>query len=279
MKKLIIPINLILALCVATASAELPQLTEKPFMGNFAALKTKDYQVTLSPKGDILVNPVFEGGDIRPYCVIPVSWGIKLVGPKGVRLVYKVLPESLQSKDEATDELLTTTLTGKTENGASLELLVKTDRKSVQFSVRIVDPGPWILLSPKLQYSPWCKIYTSVAKTILKTGRKKFRELVEDDFVKISRVDRSKEKFDAFQVVKTDSPEFTGAGIETLQTEFKIIKKSYTFTASSGSAIFVTNQRLINAFGKSEGKVPLHKGYDMTLVTGDKGGSLTIGVD
>jgi hypothetical protein len=76
-----IPIIAASALAILTSGqlfAELPQLTEKPWIGQFAVLKNKSYQITVAPSGDIVINPIIKNADTRPYVFIPINWGIVL---------------------------------------------------------------------------------------------------------------------------------------------------------------------------------------------------------
>ena len=280
-------IQIIAAFTLAGASqsfAELSQMTEKPWEGVFAAFQNRDYQITVSAKGDINVRPVYAQGKIRDYVFIPVSWGIKLTDKRGARSELRVLPESLESKDTATDKLQKTTVTGKTEGGGSVELTISTDRKSVSFTVKLLDAGTLDAATAKAAIFSRVQNYYQREEDQFKNQPDKFQALVKDDWLKIQRTDKTKAKFDFIKRVVTASDEVTGPGVVSLETEIKMIKNTYTFNSGKGASMHLSNDRFIRKEGAGDSGVPLHKGYDITFIpdgaeTGKQGGTIQIGIE
>ncbi|MGB6223331.1 hypothetical protein [Haloferula sp.] len=255
----------------ANLHAELPQLTEKPFLGSFAALRNNSYQIIISPTGEIVINPIVNKGEVRPYVFIPVEWGIKITDKQGVESELKVLQETLESEQSATDKLDATVIRGKTESGGEVELTVETDRKSVEFKIKLLGTGTLDAATAKAAIFSRVQNYYQREEEQLSGKPEEFEELIKNDWLKVSRIDRSNKKFALADNVNAASDEVTGPGVQSFETELGIIHNTYSFMAGSGAAMQLSNERFIRQAGAaSENAVPVHRGYDIVFTAAEE---------
>jgi hypothetical protein len=216
-----------------------------------------------------VINPTSGSDEIMPYVFIPVNWGIKLIDKTGAISELKVLPETLESADEATGKLKRTTIRGKTRGGGEVELTVETARKSVEFKIRLIGTGTLDAANAKAAIFSNVQNYYQKSEQDLKGEPEKFSELIEDDWLRISRTDRSDKKLEFADLINAAADDITGSGIQKIETEINLIKHSYTFTAGKGAAMSLSNDRFFPLMGPSATAAPVHKGYDITFTVGD----------
>ncbi|MDP4720095.1 MAG: hypothetical protein NWS48_02605 [Akkermansiaceae bacterium] len=237
------------------ANAELPSLSTAPWVGFFAGLDSKTYRLGISARGEINLNPWHKKGAVHAYHFIPVTWGIERTLPDGRTRVFEVLPDSLESDDQANSELETTIIRGETTGGAKVELTVTEDDGVMHFKTRLLDPGQLPADSIRPVICTLVQNYYGTTKARMSSKPDEFLELLEDnkDSLKLTQVDGKTKKFDFIEPVTAASDEVTGAGVTEAEVDVRFIDHTYIFAATGASALTLENK---------EGE-PFHAGFKM----------------
>ena len=133
-------ILLLFGQCLApSAHAELPELDGKEWTGVFAGYEDSKVRITVSTTGEIVIHPVYKGGEVRAYVKMPITWGLEVTMPNGRKGIQEVIPDSVTSDDESTDELEKTIIRGKFEGDAEAEVVIEQKRGVLSIGGRITN--------------------------------------------------------------------------------------------------------------------------------------------
>jgi hypothetical protein len=235
--------------------AELPTITEKPWLGYFAAFANKRYEFGISSQGKITLTPIGDKGDpVAQSLIIVISPVLEEVKTDGQVSIKKILPESLESSQAKTAKLEKVVIRGKVAGDASFEVTVGQDRGVISMGGRLIDPGT--LGKNSVRFSIRAKIpaaYRYVKKTT-KKETEAFEDKIEDDRLDLKWSDGKRKKQDLIESVDVSSKEFNGSGIMDLEADFAAYKgKKIHFFSSPECAMTLF----------SEKKAPLHQGFEI----------------
>ncbi len=241
-------------------SAELPMLTEKPWLGYFAAIKTRNYQFGISSKGGLNFSPIDKDGEKSgAYLSIPMVIGLEERLPNGKTRMLDILPESLESSDPATDQLKKVVFRGQVTGGATFEATIEQSRDIVSIGGRVTDPGP---TTNPLAFSVITRIpyFSGHMKKDTPAQLKAFEERIKNDYIEVKFSDRKQCKKKLFDTVDASSPEMNGPGIVSAELGLYPFKnRKFYLSASANSIMKLENSR--SAKGKSGAMgAPLYEG-------------------
>lgn len=242
--------------CALPLAAQLPSLNEQPWLGYFAASENKHYSVGITSAGKIVLTPMTEKGEpISNFLKVQIELGALETLPGGKETLRQLIPETLNSSEGVTGKLKKTTIRGKVNGDAAVEIELAVERGAVIIGGRVTDPG-------KLTQNPIC-LGARVRFTNFYVGAKRGDEKAEElfqDRVKEDRIDlkwtdgkRVKQTFD--EVVDASSKELNGPGIASAQFEVSAYKgMKFVISATEGSVMKLSNSKT----------APLHEGFSIT---------------
>lgn len=124
-----------------TAHAQLPTMTQAPWIGLFAVHSDNRQTFSIDSSGDMMLLPEVSGKRISHQYGVKISPRILETTPTGKIISKKINLESLESPDNSTDKLAKTTYKGKTTGDASFEVTAEQERGVIFVTGRILDPG------------------------------------------------------------------------------------------------------------------------------------------
>jgi hypothetical protein len=240
---------------ILPASAELPSMNEKDWLGYFVGLKTRSYMFGITPNGRASIKVLNEKGDpVAQKLTIQVDFKIEETMPDGKVIGRLMKPESLESAQAATNKPKDVVFKGLATGDIGFEVFVTEERGGIALGGRLLEPGA--LKNP----SRFCisvkvpNAYPDVKVDEDKKAKKAFEDKVKGDRVQISRMDGKREKLSMMEPVAANSPEVTGPGLSGVQIDASSYKdRKIQFSASPNSSIALSNPS----------KQPLGDGFDL----------------
>lgn len=226
------------------ASAQLPVLNEQPWLGYFTIFANKRYQFGISGEGKVVFAPINQKGDAAGTRMQPrVDILVQEIMPDGKDVTKKILPESLQSPQAATDKLVKTVIRGKVTGDAAFEVYLEQDRGIITMGGRVVEPGT---LKNPLRFSLKVTFPNAYPEKKLddKNDEKAFDKLLKEDRIELKWTDgkRVKQSFD--EPVDASAKEFNGPGIVAMEAEIGAYKdRKFLFAATGSSVMALSNTR------------------------------------
>lgn len=235
------PLFLVLFLISTTPlQSELPSL-EEPLFGVFAKAKEKTVEIVVNQDGELIISPILRNGSTAPYRRIPVLFGIAETLPNGQTHVRKILPETLESPQPATEKFKETIITGKIERGAAFELTIQQKRGVITIGGKVTDPGPLKAENLRFVASPQILNFYGAEKLRLEDDPKAFEKLLENSYVALKWTNGKRHKFGYIESLGEESDDVNGPGIAKVEAKLEIIKNTITFDATKGSVIKLRN--------------------------------------
>ena len=245
---------------LSSASAGLPSLNEKRWLGYFIGFQNKKFGYGFTVYGKSSIKFVgLKGEPLTPKLAIQVDFMIEEILPSGKSCVRLILPESLVSSQPAGKSPKNVVIRGKVKGDASFEVAVHEDHGLISLGGRLVDKGK--LVKNPLRFSirmKFPKAYSSTKNDRDKKKQEVFEEKTRKDRMSITWTDGKHIKQATDQPVDASSKEISGPGISALQVEFSSFAgKKIECVASANSVIALSNGRA----------GPLHDGFVLTWVS------------
>lgn len=132
-----------LLLVAPLAQAELPELTEKPWLGHFIGIKDRKFQFGITSKGKAVLHPLNSDGAVQSlFNPVRMEYGILETNPDGTTVIKKIQPETLSSEQPATDTpKAPVKFTGKVTGDAAFEVTIASERGGFSVSGKVTDKG------------------------------------------------------------------------------------------------------------------------------------------
>ena len=244
MKPTSLPFGLVASVVLACsgigpALAELPSLTEKPWLDYFLVSTNRDFTFSLNNWAQGSIIPVGKGGkELSIQLRLPVTFFIEEVLPNGTTVTKKILTETLESKNPATLKPEKATFRCKVTGDASFEAHVEVDRGTIAVGGRLVDRGT--LTKNPLRFGVRINVPDAYrnAKKIEKDDAKEFAKKVKDDRYAFQWTDGKRVKFNGGDKIEADPKNVNGPGIAQMKVEIGAYQgKALEFTASENSKI------------------------------------------
>jgi hypothetical protein len=229
---------------VQDSKAQLPNLSEQPWIGYFVGYENARYRFGVSGVGKLLLTPMIgRNQPISPFLAVDIQVGILETLPDGKTVMKQIKVDSLESSEKPTDELEKIVLRAKVTGDAAFETTIEQVRGVISIGGRIVDPGT---LKNPLKFVVRATFPTIYRNTVLtdKRAEKAFLKKIEDDEIALKWTDGSRKKISFDKAVLASTPEFNGPGIAEIEVESAGYRGStFVFAATEGSSMTLWNSK------------------------------------
>lgn len=265
-----------LCVCAATqtATAELPSLTVKEWLGRFAVSANSKYEFTVETTGAIKLCPVGSRKQKAPmFSDIIISPQIVEMMPDGSQVARQI--SSLESSDPATEELRKTTIRGTVTGDTTFEINIEDRQGTIYMGGKILQPGPAVKNPQRFTIVfSFPNLYRSRADNLdTDEKRESFEKMVEKDKITLKRVDSKKIKQSFESNVDGTSDDITGPGITSAEIDCEgYLGRKITLTAAPNSSLKLANPN----------NEPLWNGYTLTWSADpekDKGSKAQVAIE
>lgn len=250
-----------LGVCVVAAlaggwlRAELPSLPEKPWQEHFVVMESRAFTFGLNNWAEGLIVPTGKTGkDISHVLHLPVTFIVEEVMPDGKVATRKVVPESLESKDEAMLKPGKVSFRGKVTGEASFEAFVEVEGGRISLGGRLVDKGK--LTKNPLRFgvrANFPSAYRNVKKTEKEDARE-FAKKIRGDRYLVAWTDGKRGKFEGADKIEEGAKNVNGVGISEFKMDIEAYQgKVVDFTASANSRMEVWTR----------GEQAFHEGFSL----------------
>lgn len=190
-----------LFLAAPLAHAELPPLTEKPWLGYFVGLNDKKFQFGITSKGEAILYPLKRDG--TPHSLfnpIKLHYEILETSPDGKVVSKQVREETLASEQPPSENPKDPVkITGKVTGDAAFEVTVAPERGGFSLSGKITDKGS--LTNPlqfvvTVDFDPHKNGPGTAADGKEDDAIEKFEKKVKRDELRFETVARKREKIE-----------------------------------------------------------------------------------
>lgn len=235
------------------ASAQLPALDHKPWLGHYAAVEHKRFNLGVTAQGKITLIPMGKSGKpVSQDLAIPILVGIEEMQPNGQYSLKAIQPATLESSSPATDKLENAVIRGKVTGDASFEVTLEQERGVISVGGRMLDPGKLKAPSRFVVRVRFPSAYPHVRKLRDKDDEKAFQKKVEDDQIDLRWTDGKRKKQALDETVDASSKEINGPGIAVAEVEISSYqRRKVLLTSSENSHLSLWNG----------GSAPLHEGF------------------
>jgi len=266
----------LLCVCAATqtASAELPSLTVKEWLGRFAVSANSKYEFTVETTGTIKLYPVGSRKQKAPmFSYIIISPQIVEMMPDGSQVARQI--NSLESNDPATEELRKTTIRGTVTGDTTFEINIEDRQGAIYMGGKILQPGPAVKNPQRFTIVfNFPNLYVSKTDNLdTDEKRESFEKMVEKDKITLKRIDSKKVKQTFESNVDGTSDDITGPGITSAEIDCEgYLGRKITLTAAPNSSLKLANPN----------NEPLWNGYTLTWSADpekDKGSKAQVAIE
>jgi hypothetical protein len=242
---------------IVPASAELPGLEEKEWLGYFVGFQNKKFQFAVTSQGKATIKVIGKKGEpLNKRLAIPVEFLVEEIRPDGKISVKKLKPETLESVQPATNKPQQIVIHGKVAGEASFEISINEDHGVISLGGRLLDLGT--LTKNPLRFSiqlSFPDAYPNDKATGDKKEEKELREKTKNDRLQLNWTDGTRVKPPTDKPVDAGSKAINGPGISAMQVEFSSYdEKKFEFTASESSSITLSGPQ----------SAPLYEGFVLT---------------
>jgi hypothetical protein len=237
------------------AAAELPTLDKAPWINYFAAYSSRTFRIGISTKGLIELS-VMKDKDVPVIdkLVIPIAITVQESLPDGRVIERKLDPESLTSKQDATNELGKVVIKGKVTGDAAFEATLEQSRGSILIGGRITDPAGSANPLKFTLSAAFSAPYPYVKEDQDEVTGKEFQKKIKGDRISLIWTDKKAQKLALNEEIDATSPAVNGPGIAGVEIDIiSYAGKKLNFAASTNSAITMKNAR----------PQPLRKGFSL----------------
>lgn len=247
----------IIAACllgIGNASAELPSLPDKEWLGHFLGFQNKKYAFGITDKGKAMIRVLDGKGDpLARRLNISVDFVMEEEFPDGKVTARKIQPDSLESTHPASTEIRDAVIRGKVTGGGSFELFLNEDRGLLSLGGRVLDPET---LENPLRFSIRLKFPEAYPRAELEDrGQiRAFEKKLKGDRMFLTWTDDKRIRQSISDEIDARGAEVNGPGIALMQLEFSTYKgNKFAIAAAGNSSIKLSNN----------GGSALHSGFDL----------------
>lgn len=223
---------------VFPASAQLPSLSDKDMLGYFAAADRKNFQFRVASDGKMVIRILdSKGKTVSSKQDIQVLFTVGETDSKGKVTSRQIIPESLESAQEATLKPKDVTIRGKVTGDIGFEAFVTEERGAIVLGGHLLNPAE---LKNPTRFSIEIRVPTMIVAAKKdedgkedKKAAKEREEQAKDDTVQLIRTDGTKARITGVKSVEGSSAEVTGPGITMASVEFGAYKERKLLVAAA----------------------------------------------
>lgn len=237
------------------AQAQLPALNHAPWFGFFVGHRGSRGMFGLSADGSMVYNHNNELETPTRGNVHRIQATVEETLPNGRVLIRRLIPESLETDDEATDKPGKVAFRGKVEGGATIEVNLEFTRREIHIGGRIVDAGDNqnpLRFTLFTRTPPYYLFYqerqrlasgTDEEKQKLISQNERQRERIRNETMSLRKLDGQRVRQLVLEPVSMTGTDFNGPGFSEIDIEFNWLQgRRITFTAGSGSLMWLSNR-------------------------------------
>ncbi len=231
---------------ILPVSAELPSMNEKAWLGYFVGVKNNKFQFGVTSQGKATLMVIGKKGEpMTGKLAIPVEFRIDETLPDGKIVAHKLLPETLESAQPATDKPKGVVIRGKVKGDASFEVTVDEARGGISLGGHLIEPGT--LTKNPLRFCievRFPNVYADAKKDGDKKVVKAFEDKTKGDRVQVAWADKKRKKLDTAESIDATSKDINGEGIVATEVEFASYDdRKFEFTATENSLMTLSNKQ------------------------------------
>jgi hypothetical protein len=234
-------------------SAELPSLGDGDDLGYFVVARSKSSAFGITSQGKATIKVLdIKGAAVNNNLTVGIDFNVTETTPDGKKVTRKLNPESLETKNPATNKPKNVVFTGKVTGDIEFEATVSEERGMILLGGRLLNAAA---LKNPTQFSIEVDIPSTIPKAKADANKKETKELedqIKRDKVQITWTDGKKAKFPANSPVDGASKEVSGPGITAATLDFSEFKdRQIQLNASPNSSMVLSNkanQRLSEGF-------------------------------
>jgi hypothetical protein len=225
------------SLLLLPCPAQLPMLTEKPWLGYFAGHERRGFTFGISASGRIELQAKRDNGGVmgvgRVIYIDPEV--IEVV--EGRDVFKKVIPESLTTTDKPTATPQKVSFRAKVTGNAEYEVTCEIDGDDVYVQGRLLDAGE---LKNPLRF----EIRVRYGDVYRYTPAEKLEDETERDRIDTLGLDRKKGKIKVFEKVDLGSEAINGKGLSSVEVELKGLNyRKFSHEAQGASSLRLENAK------------------------------------
>jgi hypothetical protein len=234
------------------AHAQLPALEDKPWTGHFVGYENRSYTFGFTSLGKGKFEVIASNGRKVSFLLAPsFNVVIEETMPDGKVVSRQIVPDSLESDQEATTKPDKIEIRGKTTGDATFVLQIEENRGTIQFGGRITDPGT--LTKNPIRLVLRFGIPSIYARE-KDTESKAFENKTKKDEIRVRGMDGRRVKIDPFEALDASGDKATGKGLTTVELEMAGYQGRKLEWTSTGDA-------KIELWNRTPG--PLHSGFSI----------------
>ncbi len=244
---------------VQPSTAELPMLeADSRWLGYFVGFENKRCSFGITTDGKTVLRPVGKGGkSVSQQLSIGIDYLVEEILPDGKIQIRNMVPKSLESEQQATENPQNLVIHGKAASGVTFELRINQEKGVISMSGKVLDPGK---LTNPLRFAIRLRLpnaYPSAKKSPDRRELKTFENKVKDDRLQLIWTGGKRLRQSTSEPVDLATTDLNGPGIESLQLEFSSWKEQrMQLTATTGSTMRVSSSKA--------GARPLNEGFWIT---------------
>lgn len=218
-----------------SARADLPELNEKPWLAHFAGFESRRFNFGYTSKGKGLLIPIGKSGSPVGHTLhLPIQIVVEETLPSGTVTAKQIKPETLETKDAASDKFEKLSFTGKVTGDASFEAHLEVNRGVVSIGGRMLDPGT--LTKNPVRFC--IRVGVPSLYRYDSKDTKAFRDKVSRDELRLVWTDGKRLRVPGDEEVDARSPEVNGSGIADLELNAAAYQgKKISLAATAGSSM------------------------------------------
>lgn len=229
--------------------SELPFIDSGDWRGYFAVHEAQRYDFSFRNDGEMTLIPKNRGRDwVAVANRLGIEFGIEEMRPDGV-VCKQTRQGSLESEQEATDDIGRLVIRGTTTGDAVYELVIEQSREVISLGGRVVDPGK--LTEHPLRFAVRISVPNTYRRVELldRNDQREFDRLSRRDYLELARTDHSKLSLDNDDSDPLDGEALTGVGIESLEMRLSYYEgRRFFFEADRGSGMAILEDRTPGAW-------------------------------
>ena len=220
--KLVMKRQILLCLGLATSflpAGELPQLTEKPWLGQYAGYEKRSIRLLVNAKGELLLMPPNEKkGFASEFNAIKMVPLIEEISPDGRFFGKTAISDGWEAVTPAAVNPEQVSFKGTVEKGAKFEVNLEIAGDEIRGGGRVIEKGEYTRPLRFVMRIQFPNLYYKERDT------EKLAEKMKKDRIDLLRMDGKKLKLDPMTPLNAETEEYSGPGISQARLELAAYK-------------------------------------------------------
>jgi hypothetical protein len=207
---------------VSPIRAELPIMSDQKWLGYFLGFENKNFRYEIDVKGRTQIKLFGKKGKLLGEdATISINFQVEEIMPDGKFVSKKIMADSLESSQPATNKPKDVVIKGKVTGDAAFEIFVTENRGTISLGGRVTDRGR--LTKNPLRFSIKVNFPNAYPESHSITDDKKLKEFENDiskDRLQLLLTDGKRLRKETSETIDSTSKEIRGVQISTAQLEY-----------------------------------------------------------